>query len=158
MKNRSVLVAGVASAAVLLGAGTTAYASSSLTDSASQTTTTKAHHQRPLEARALHAIWVTKASKAKGGAFVTHDEVRGTVMAASSTSITVRALDGFTQTYKVNGQTKVHDGASKTKGANSSIADVHAGLHARVVGIGPANAPTALHIRFWIGKGTHATS
>jgi hypothetical protein len=165
MKKRSVVVAGLASAAVLIGAGTTAYATSELTDSAPSATkttqakkTTKTDHRRPAEVRALHAVWVTKAGKAKGGGFLTHDEVRGTVTAASSHSITVRALDGFTQTYQVNGKTKVREVASKSKGANASIAQVHPGLRARVVGTGPANAPTALRIHFWIGKASNATS
>lgn len=158
MKKRSIITAGVASATVLLGAGTAAYATGSLAQdggapSTTQSTTAKkAHHKRPL-ARAAHATWVTRGGKKVDHKFVTHDKIRGTVTSASSSSITVKAADGFTQTYRIDAKsTKVHDRADKSKGANSSISKVRPGLNATVIGTGAADKPTANSVHFWVPK------
>jgi hypothetical protein len=101
---------------------------------------------RALE-RALHAQWVTR-KPGSPGTFVTHDAIRGQVTAVSATSITVKALDGVSQTYAVTGTTKVHlrkaapgNGNGKGNGRGhggtpGTIGDVHTGDQVAVVGTG----------------------
>jgi hypothetical protein len=89
--------------------------------------------------RVSHAQWVTKDGKT--GKFVTHDAVRGTVVAVSSTSITIKATDGTSESFTVNGSTKVHvKGAKKVAGAAKpapgKISDVKIGDAANVLGTG----------------------
>ena len=98
-------------------------------------------HQRELRAlgRALHAQWVTR-DRDNENAFVTHDAIRGEVTAVSASSITVKAADGFSQTYAVTGSTKVrlrtaHPGAGK----RGAIADVHRGDKVAVLGTGTSS-------------------
>lgn len=79
-----------------------------------------------------HAQWV---SKDKNGTFVTHDAVRGSVSAVSTTSITVKATDGTTETFSVNADTKIHKGAKGTPGA---ISTVKPGDEVGVLGTGTA--------------------
>jgi hypothetical protein len=57
--------------------------------------------------RALHAEWVTR-DRDNENAFVTHHAIRGEVTSVSATSVTVKALDGVTQTYAITSDTKVH--------------------------------------------------
>ena len=54
---------------------------------------------------AIHGSYVTPKP---GGGYQTVDAQRGTVTGVSATSITVKSVDGFTQTYVVNADTKVH--------------------------------------------------
>ncbi len=56
--------------------------------------------------------------------------VRGEVTEISAESITVRAADGFTQTYAINADTKVHVG----RGDDASVADIAVGYQAMVAG------------------------
>ncbi len=136
---KKIAVAG-ATAAVILGAGTAAIAatgSSSSTPSAGSSTaagtTAKAgkHKHQALERLRdfEHGTWVTK----KGTATVTHTATRGSATAVSATSITVKAADGTTQTYVVNGSTKVHTRAQH-KGA--AITAVKPGDQVAVAGTG----------------------
>ena len=90
---------------------------------------------------AVHAQWVSK--DAKTGTFVTHDAVRGDVSAVSSTSITIKAADGTSETFAVDAATKVHikgaNGAAHVKGAAKtpgSISQVKVGDQAGVLGTG----------------------
>ena len=53
----------------------------------------------------LHGTYVTAK---KGGGFRTVDVQQGTVTGVSSSSLTVKSADGFSQTYVVNADTKVH--------------------------------------------------
>lgn len=55
--------------------------------------------------RGLHGEFVVKG---KDGGYVTVVTVRGTVTAVSPTSVTVRAEDGYTATFAVDADTKVH--------------------------------------------------
>ncbi|HST49904.1 hypothetical protein [Jatrophihabitans sp.] len=104
---------------------------------------------RALE-RALHAQWVTR-KPGSPGSFVTHDAIRGEVTAVSATSITVKALDGVSQTYAVTGSTKVHlrkaaTGNGKGRGGTpGTIGDVHTGDQVAVAGTGTSSL-TAEHI------------
>lgn len=104
-------------------------------------------------ARALHATWVTKS---KAGV-VTHQAIRGEVTAATATSITVKAADGFSQTYSVGAGTKVlvrnlsaTDRAGR-KATASSMSAVKTGVRALVIGVGATN-PTANRIVFLTGQ------
>ncbi|MDN5767369.1 MAG: hypothetical protein L0H96_15600 [Humibacillus sp.] len=104
-------------------------------------------------ARALHATWVTKS---KSGV-VTHQAIRGEVTAATASSITVKAADGFPQTYAVGAGTKVlvrnlsaTDRAGR-KATASSMSAVKAGARALVIGVG-ATDPTANRVVFLTGQ------
>lgn len=81
---------------------------------------------------ALHAQWVTQD---KDKSFVTHDAIRGTVMAVSANSITVKSVDTKSETFVVNTDTKVRIRAND-KGAKGAIGQVHTGDEALVVGTG----------------------
>lgn len=100
--------------------------------------------------RALHAQWVTR-KPGSPDTFVTHDAIRGQVTAVSATSITVKALDGVSQTYAVTGSTKVHlrkagTGNGKARGGTpGTIGDVHTGDQVAVAGTGTSSL-TAEHI------------
>ena len=158
----------VALGAAVVGGGTAALAASGHTASvptsssatpptpaASSASTKKDKHaakhkgNRTNLGRALHATWVTKNNKTN--AVVTHDAIRGTVSAVSSTSVTVKAADGVSQTYKVDSSTKVLKRAATStptkghKAAASSIAQVKVGDKAAVVGTGTTSL-TATHI------------
>jgi hypothetical protein len=94
--------------------------------------------RRDLERRlegVAHAQWVRKDGKT--GSFVTHDAVRGDVSSISGTSITIKAADGTSETFVVNGSTKVHikgvKDAAKTPG---SISKVKVGDRVGVLGTG----------------------
>ncbi|MET3807192.1 hypothetical protein ABIB25_004215 [Nakamurella sp. UYEF19] len=89
-----------------------------------------------------HAQWVSKDGKT--GSFVTHDAVRGSVTAVSAGSITIKATDGTSETYVVNGSTKVH--VKGDKGTTSTVAKVKVGDQVGVLGTG-ATTRTATQIR-----------
>jgi hypothetical protein len=95
--------------------------------------------------RALHATWVTQGANGT----VTHQAVRGEVTGVSSTSITVRAKDGFTLTYRVTPDTKVRQRVAGS-GAASTIDAVKVGARALVTGVGATN-PTARLVVFHSG-------
>ncbi|MEO6501479.1 MAG: hypothetical protein ABIQ09_06155 [Jatrophihabitantaceae bacterium] len=110
--------------------------------------------------RALHAEWVTP-DRDNENAFVTHHAIRGEVTSVSATSITVKALDGVTQTYAVTSDTKVHlrknvpgqgkgpanggRGNGLGGGVAGSISDVHTGDKVAVTGT-VTGSLTAQHI------------
>jgi hypothetical protein len=143
---KKIAIAGGA-CAVVIGLGTAALATSGSPSSPGAPSSTSSDspqsnkpanrnradkHRHPLR-RALHAQWVTRDKD--GGAFVTHDAIRGKVTAVSPTSITIEAADNKSETYTVNGETKVRirtDG----KGAKGAISQVHTGDMALVVGTG----------------------
>jgi hypothetical protein len=95
--------------------------------------------------RALHATWVTQGPNGT----VTHQAIRGEVTAVSSSSITVRARDGFSLTYAVTADTRVRARAAG-RGTDSSIGAVKVGARALVMGTGPTN-PTAGLVVFHSG-------
>ena len=136
--------------AAIVGGGTAALAASGSTSSPAATTSstaakpatthTKAKHDRRVRlGRALHGTWVTKDGKTKS--FVTHDAIHGTVSAVSPTSISVKAADGVSETYKVTSSTKVRMRTTgQKKGATSSIAQVKTGGNVVVIGTGKGTA------------------
>jgi hypothetical protein len=73
--------------------------------------------------RALHAQWVTR-DRDDSGAFVTHDAIRGAVTAVSAGSITVKAADGVSQTYAVTSTTKVRVRTQPGKGHGGAAATI----------------------------------
>ena len=111
----------------------------------------------------MHAQWVTP-DRDNENTFVTHNAIRGEVTAVSATSITVKALDGVTQTYAITGDTKVHlrkglpsdgqrqgqgrsagDRGGLGKGTAGTISDVHTGDKVAVTGTGTTSL-TAQHV------------
>ena len=166
---KKVLVTAALGAAIV-GGGTAALASSGSLNSAAPTSSstssasttpsaaTKSGHAKGHKnknradlRRALHATWVTKDGKTN--AFVTHDAIHGTVTAVSATSISVKAADGVSETYRVTSATKVQmrpatsakSSGAKAKGTASSIGKVATGSKVLVLGTGKG-AFTATHI------------
>ncbi|MGW5238312.1 hypothetical protein ACWEOW_05230 [Monashia sp. NPDC004114] len=95
--------------------------------------------------RALHATWVTEGANGT----VTHQAVRGQVTGVSSTSISVKAKDGFTLTYAVTPDTKVRVRVAG-RGSAATIDAVTVGDKALVTGVGATN-PAARLIVFHSG-------
>ena len=137
---RKILVGG-ATAAVILGAGTAALATTGTTSGtpSPSTSSTSTHAKTgkgkhsPLR-RAAHAEITVKTKKG----YVTRDLIRGTVTAVSATSITVQAGDKVTETFVVGKDTKVmaRTGTKGAKPAASSISLVVKGKHVVVSGTG----------------------
>lgn len=104
-------------------------------------------------ARALHATWVTKNKKGT----VTHQAIRGEVTAVSATGVTLKAADGFSQTYTVGAGTKVGvrnlsaTDAAGRKATTSTFGALKVGAHALVMGSG-ATSPVATKILFLTGQ------
>lgn len=89
-----------------------------------------------------HALHSTATIKDSTGAFVNIASIQGAVTAVSASSITVKAEDGFTATYVVNANTKVHTDAKK----DGTIADVAVGQTAEVRGTSAGGTLTADHV------------
>ena len=81
----------------------------------------------------MHGEWVVKG---KDGKPVTLETIRGTVTAVGSSSLTVKAEDGFTETFATNSDTKVRGGAD-------SLGDVKVGAKGAVVGVKSGSTITA---------------
>jgi hypothetical protein len=86
--------------------------------------------------RVLHGQFVTAK---EGGGYQTIDVQQGQVTAVSSTSITVKSQDGFTQSYAVTADTQV---AAQKQGISSIKAGDTVALRATVEG----GTATATHI------------
>ncbi|SEP99180.1 DUF5666 domain-containing protein [Microlunatus flavus] len=98
----------------------------------------KGDHKRKgdLTRRALHGEVTLGGKKHK-----VVDFQRGTVTAASSTSITVKSKDGFSATYVVDAKTKVRQAKEK-----AAIGDVKTGDKVRVVATKDGSTLTATRI------------
>jgi hypothetical protein len=157
---RRIVIVGC-SAAAIVGVGTAALAASGDSSSAATPTSSTSSaaaapaskdgaalkrfaklHPRIAEAITHHAVHGQIVTSNGKGGYVTHDGILGTVSAVSSTSITVKSGDGFSQTYTVGSSTKVRIRKSTTK---ATIADVHTGDKVGVVGTG-TSAPTATFV------------
>jgi hypothetical protein len=97
---------------------------------------------------ALHGELVVKA---QDGTISTVRQVQGTVTAVTSTSITVKAEDGYTATFAVNSDTEVRTGLptrdrDSAESTTQSIADVSVGDVARVHGTVSGDTATAQHL------------
>jgi hypothetical protein len=141
-------VAGVAAAGVLGTAGVAAATSNDSTpapsaSAAPSTSAAPSDHPkakratRALIGRGLHGEWVVKG---KDGKPVTLETIRGTVTAVGSSRLTVKAEDGFTETFATNSDTKVRGGAD-------SLADVKVGAKGAVLGVKSGNTITARVVR-----------
>jgi hypothetical protein len=98
-------------------------------------------HRALLRLRTLqHAEWVTRDPNTNKD--VTHEAVLGTVTSVSATSITVKAADGYTLTFAVNSDTKVHLGKGKT----GKVTDIKSGGKALVVGVKSGSTVTAQQV------------
>jgi hypothetical protein len=126
----------------------------------------KDRSQRPQH---LHGESVVKKAD---GTFQTILEQRGTVEAVSDTSITVKSEDGYSQTYTVNADTKVHkapaaasdsspgsessegtdDGGKRAKPAEGTIADIATGDTVRISGVKDGDQATAERIAEGAGE------
>lgn len=141
---KKVLVSGAVGAA-LLGAGGTALAASGDSSPAPgpATSSTPAHPKaeagRAMLRRTVHATWTTR----KDGQFVTHDAIRGTASVGTS-SITVKAADGTTETFAVSSTTKVRDKGDLKKTVPFST--VHDGDAVGVLGTSSSTGLTAKQI------------
>jgi hypothetical protein len=149
---RRILIGGVTAAAIVgaggaalavTGSGTTAGAPAATVAAAAGS---PAGHplldrERRILARVAHGQIVVRG---KDGGFVTHDVIVGHVTALSSTSITVRAADGTSETFTVNGDTKVRVVGDHVPGL-ASIDRIAVGDRVAVGGTG-ASTPTAKHI------------
>ena len=151
---KKIAIAGsVAAAIVGTGAGALAATSSSAptpssTPSATSSsatphtgkTGTKDKGRAALALRKIeHGEWVTKDST---GADVTHDAVGGTVTAVSASSITVKASDGFSESFAVGSTTKIHVKGNKT----ATIANVKVNDRAVVAGTKSGSTVTATQV------------
>jgi hypothetical protein len=100
--------------------------------------TAAAKHPRPAAARrVVHGEFTART---KDG-YALFDTQRGTVTAVSSSSITIKSPDGFTQSYAVNPDTKVHKGRTTV-----GIGDVTANAKALVVAKVSGSSRTATQI------------
>jgi len=141
-------VAGVAAAGVLGTAGVAAATSNDSTpaptasaapsNSAAPSDHPKAKRaRRALIGRGMHGEWVVKGEDGKP---VTLETIRGTVTAVGSSRLTVKAEDGFTETFATNSDTKVRGGAD-------ALGDVKVGARGAVVGVKSGNTITARVVR-----------
>jgi hypothetical protein len=127
---RRILVTGV-TAASIVGAGTGALA---VTGSGSTSGSgTPADHTRRLGKALLHHAVHGQVVTHDDGGYVRHDGVLGTVASVSATSITVRASDGYRETFVVADRTIVRKRAGGS-GSKSTISAVHAGDSVAVIG------------------------
>lgn len=88
--------------------------------------------RRALVARGMHGEWVVKGKDGKPTTLVS---IRGQVTAVGPASVTVKAEDGFTETFTANSDTRV-------KGVDS-IGAVKVGAKGAVVGVKSENGNTA---------------
>jgi hypothetical protein len=126
MIGTKLIAATVAGAAV--GAGTFVLAP---TQAATGSSSSSSDSSRTAVARSknvIHGSWVTRNR-------VHHESIRGVVRTVNSSFITVRAVDGYTQTYRVTRTTKVRVLGDGHKGRDK-IGDVKVGDRALLVGIG----------------------
>jgi hypothetical protein len=142
--SKKVAALGVAAAA-LVGGGAAAWAQSTAGSGAPAPTTTTAPAKSTTPAAPGIAVARLRAiarrvdhgdleTKTKDGTWVTVTLDRGTVGAASATSVTIDRPDGQKATLSINSSTKVH--------GISSVADLKTGEAAIVV----SQAGTATHI------------
>jgi hypothetical protein len=136
MIGTKLIAATVAGAAV--GAGTFALAPSQAATGSPSSSTSSGSSRHAAIARhknLIHGSWVTRDK-------VHHEAIRGVVRTVNASYITVRALDGYTQTYHVGRDTKVRVLGDGHKGLDK-IGDVKVGDQALVAGVGNDQA---LHV------------
>jgi hypothetical protein len=152
MQTAAKFAAAGAAAAVVLGAGTAALAASgsgttsgsgSSASSTAHTAKNKLRHKRLL----MHGVHGQIVTHGKDG-YVTHSGIRGTATTVSATSITVKAADGYTQTFTLTKDTKVRErpASGKGKGTAGTVSNLKSGDQVAVLGKAPEKSsakPTA---------------
>jgi hypothetical protein len=141
------IAAAAGTAVAVVGVGTAALATSGPDPTTSgsgqqqsQGTHHGKHHLKALLRRTLHGQVTTKN---KDG-YVTHSAVRGAVMALSPTSITVKAVDGFSETFTLTKDTRVRQRTPGQHGAKpGTVSDVKSGDQVVVIGKAPEHATAA---------------
>ena len=155
---RKILIGGVTAAAIVGAGGAALALSGSGADGTAGTTsgTTVATSQQdglrplvglrtlPRDGRLLRRVAHGEVVVRGTDGFVTHDVIVGTVTSVSSTSITVRAADGISETYAVTSDTRVRVLGDHARGL-SSIAAIATGDHVAAAGTG-AGDRTAKHV------------
>jgi hypothetical protein len=145
MYKKIAAVAGTAAA--IVGVGTAALATSGSDPTTSGSGRAGHHsqgaHRRHLKAFLRHTVHGEVTTKNKDG-YITHSAVRGTVTALSPSSITVKALDGFSETFTLTKDTKVRERTPGQHGATTGVvSDVKSGDRVAVVGKAPEHATAA---------------
>ncbi len=137
----AVAIVGVASAALATsGSGTS---TTSGTAQAGSRSGAQHHRRHELHAILRHVLHGEVTTKGADG-YVTHSGVRGAVTAVSPTSITVKSVDGFTETFTLNADTKVRERTPGQHGATSgSVSDVKQGDQVAVLGKAPEHSTAA---------------
>lgn len=120
-------------AGVAFGAGTLALVPSQAATSPAAPAVSAAspedrHWAFPRRKNVIHANWVTRNG-------VRHQAVRGVVRTVNDGFITVRAADGYTQTFRINRGTVVRVLRDGDPGRDQ-IGDVRVGYRALVIGVG----------------------
>lgn len=142
------ILAAAGTAAAVLGIGTAALAGTSGnptppgSGSASGRAAQHAHqgHRHQLHRLLRHVLHGAVTTKGADG-YVTHSAVRGSVTAVSPTSITVKAADGFTETFALGADTRVRERTAGTSGAKSgTVSDVKSGDAVAVIGKAPEHS------------------
>lgn len=129
---KRILITGVTAAAIV-GTGAAALAASGAgSTSGSGSTGQLADRHRIARAIMRHAEHGQIVTKGADG-YVRHDGVVGTVDAVSAKSITVRASDGYRETFDVASTTIIRQ-RSGGSGSASSISAVHTGDTVAVLG------------------------
>lgn len=144
---RTAIATGVGVAAVL-GAGTGALALSGAPAHDTSGSATAAAPQRlhRVGAALRHAVHGQVVTHGKDG-YVRHDGVIGTVTAVSAHAITVKAADGYTETFVVTPTTRVRKRTNGT-GSSSTISAVKTGDKVAVAGRVPATSHASVPARF----------
>ncbi|HEY7010753.1 MAG TPA: hypothetical protein VH395_17510 [Jatrophihabitantaceae bacterium] len=142
MQTAAKFAAAGAAAAIVIGAGTAAFAvsgsGSTSGSGSSASTASTAHHGMRHKRLLMHMVHGQIVTHGKDG-YVTHSGIRGTATAVSATSITVKAADGFTQSFALTKDTKVRERpASGTgKGSAGTLSDLKSGDKVAVLGKAP---------------------
>lgn len=131
---------GALAANTLISPASAAPATPAASASPSPSATPETARKHPRLARARHVVHGEFTAKVDDG-YQVFDTQRGTVTAVSSSSITIKSPDGFTQTYAVNGDTVVH--RDKT---TSSIGAVTTNAKAAVLAKVSGSSRTATQI------------
>jgi preprotein translocase subunit YajC len=134
-----------AAAAIVVGAGTAAFATSGSGTTGGSGSSSSAHngnsaamkklrHKRLLT-HLVHGQIVTHGSDG----YITHSGIRGTATAVTATSITVKADDGFTQTFTLSKDTRVRErpASGKGKATAGTLSDLKSGDKVAVLGKAP---------------------
>jgi hypothetical protein len=124
-------------------------------------------HNKPAKSQRPQHLHGESVVKKADGTLQANLDQRGTVEAVSETSITVKSEDGYSQTYAVNADTKIHkapaaasdsspgtdDGGKRVKPSQGTIADIATGDTVRISGVKNGDQATAERIAEGGGDG-----